>query len=76
MGIAGLARRLEPHATTFPTDHLNGFAAVVDGPSLAYHAHKLALSAAGTASSIPSYADITLQALTWLRALERVNIKV
>jgi hypothetical protein len=78
MGIAGLARRIEPHATRYSPGDLNGYNAIIDGPSLAYYAHKLALAASngGNASRIPSYADITLQALRWLSALEGINIKV
>jgi hypothetical protein len=78
MGIAGLARRIEPHATRYSPGDLNGYNAIIDGPSLAYHAHRLALEASsrGNVSRIPSYADITLQALRWLRTLEGINIKV
>lgn len=78
MGIAGLARRLDPHATRHSADELSGSSAVVDGPSLAYHAHKLALGAVekGNVSHIPSYAEIIHQALRWLRTLEDINIKV
>lgn len=78
MGIAGLARRVEAHATRYSSEDLSGYNAIIDGPSLAYHAHRLALADVdrGNVSSIPSYADITLQALRWLRTLETVNIKV
>ncbi|KAL6152278.1 hypothetical protein ACJBU6_09155 [Exserohilum turcicum] len=76
MGIQGLTRHLEPYATRLSSDQLDGYAGVVDGPALAYHAHKLALAAAASASRMPSYADITAQALCWLRALESSNIKV
>ncbi|USP74062.1 hypothetical protein yc1106_01336 [Curvularia clavata] len=76
MGIQGLARRLEPYATRFSSEQLQGYSAVVDGPALAYYAHKLALSAAANASWMPSYADIVSQAIDWLSALEANNIKV
>lgn len=76
MGIQGLARRLEPYATRFSSDQLDGYSAVVDGPALAYHAHKLALAATASASRMPSYSDIVSQALCWLTDLEANNIKV
>lgn len=76
MGIQGLARRLEPYATRFSSDQLDGYSAVVDGPALAYYAHKLALTAAASASRIPSYADIVSHAIGWLSALEANKIKV
>ncbi|KAF1974794.1 hypothetical protein BU23DRAFT_91019 [Bimuria novae-zelandiae CBS 107.79] len=79
MGIAGFARRLDRHATRYSPEDLSGSNAVIDGPSLAYHAHKLALAAAvnkSNVSRIPSYADIAQQALRWLRALDAINIKV
>ncbi|KAF5849030.1 hypothetical protein GGP41_010123 [Bipolaris sorokiniana] len=76
MGIQGLARRLEPYATRFSSDQLDGYSAVIDGPALAYHAHKLALTATASASQMPSYSDIVSQALCWLTALEANNIKV
>lgn len=76
MGIQGLARRLEPYATRFSSDQLDGYSAVVDGPALAYHAHKLALATSVSASRMPSYSDIVSQALCWLTALEANDIKV
>lgn len=80
MGIAGLARRLDPHASQYSSAQLSGFNAVVDGPSLAYHAHKLALAAHAAAdanvSRMPSYMDMIQQALRWLRTLDAINIKV
>ncbi|KAL5412090.1 hypothetical protein PMIN04_010014 [Paraphaeosphaeria minitans] len=78
MGIPGLARRLEPHATRYSLSELEGYHAIIDGPSLAYHAHKLAMAALdrGNVSRIPAYADVTFQALRWLRTLDGINIKV
>lgn len=78
MGIAGLARRLEPHGDRYTSQDLSGYNAIIDGPSLAYHAHKLALAVRDTDNvpRLPSYADITQQALRWLRTLEVINIKV
>jgi hypothetical protein len=76
MGIAGLASRLEPYAARFTAADLRGYHAIIDGPSLAYHASKLALAADGYQSRIPSYADINRQALRWLKTLEVLNIKV
>ncbi|KAF2445031.1 hypothetical protein P171DRAFT_431797 [Karstenula rhodostoma CBS 690.94] len=78
MGVAGLARRLEAHATRYSPEDLKGYNAIIDGPSLAYHAHKLALAALdrGNVSRIPAYTDITFQALRWLRTLEGINVKV
>jgi len=76
MGIQGLARRLEPYATRFSSDELNGYSAVIDGPALAYYAHKLALVASTSVSRIPSYSDINTEAINWLNSLEANNIKV
>lgn len=76
MGIQGLARRLEPYATRYSPQQLDGYSAVVDGPALAYYAHKLALTTFASASRIPSYSDITAQAICWLKSLESINIKV
>jgi hypothetical protein len=76
MGIQGLARRLEPYATRYSSDQLDGYSAVVDGPALAYYAHKLALASAASATRIPSYADIVAEAIRWLTLLEHSNIKV
>lgn len=76
MGIAGLTRRLEPHATRYQHQDLSGYQAIIDGPSLAYHAHRLALLEIGDELRIPSYADINRLAYRWLDALEALNIKV
>lgn len=78
MGIAGLARRLETHATRYSLQDVKGYHAIVDGPSLAYHARKLALAALDRddVPRIPAYNDITFQALRWLKTLESINIKV
>jgi len=75
MGIAGLARRLDPYAIRYAPEELGGYHAVVDGPSLAYHAHELALANIDHVR-LPSYADVNAQAIRWLKALEFVNIKV
>ncbi|KAI5366878.1 hypothetical protein CC77DRAFT_1024075 [Alternaria alternata] len=76
MGIQRLARRLEPYATRYSSEQLDGYSAVVDGPALAYYAHKLALASAASASRIPSYADIVAEAIHWLASLEKSDIKV
>ena len=76
MGIQGLARRLEPYTTRFSSEQFDGYSAVIDGPALAYYAHKLALASAASASRIPSYADIVAEAIHWLASLENANIKV
>ncbi|KAG9192986.1 hypothetical protein G6011_11720 [Alternaria panax] len=76
MGIQGLARRLEPYATRFSPGQLDGYSAVIDGPALAYYAHKLALASAASAARIPSYADIVAEAINWLAELEKSNIMV
>ena len=76
MGIQGLARRLEPYSTRYNAQQLEGYTAIVDGPGLAYEAHKLALSAAASPSRIPSYTDINNEAIKWLRSLEDQGIKV
>jgi hypothetical protein len=76
MGIQGLARRLEPYSSRYSAQELEGYAAIVDGPGLAYEAHKLALSAAASQTRIPSYADINNEAIKWLNALESQGIKV
>jgi hypothetical protein len=75
MGIPGLARRLDPFAGRYSAQQLEGFSATIDGPSLAYHAHKLALYASSQ-SRIPSYADINDEAMRWLNTLEDQGIKV
>ncbi|PSN66715.1 hypothetical protein BS50DRAFT_372207 [Corynespora cassiicola Philippines] len=76
MGIPTLARRLEPYATKYSPQDLNGYTAIIDGPSLAYHAHKLALAAGASTGRIPSYADINHEAIRWLKSLEDLNIRV
>lgn len=76
MGIQGLARRLEPYATRYSSEQLDGYSAVVDGPALAYYAHKLALATCASTSRIPSYSDINAEAIRWLNALESININV
>lgn len=76
MGIQGLARRLEPYSTRYTPQQLEGYTAIVDGPGLAYEAHKMALTAAANQSRIPSYADINNEAINWLSSLEHQGIKV
>jgi hypothetical protein len=76
MGIQGLARRLEPYATRYSSEQLEGYFAVIDGPALAYYAHKLALAASASPLRIPSYADIVAEAIRWLTSFESSNIKV
>jgi hypothetical protein len=76
MGIPGLARRLEPYSSRYSEEDLKGYSAIIDGPGLAYEAHKLALSAAADQTRIPSYADINNEAIRWLGALEDQGIKV
>jgi hypothetical protein len=76
MGIQGLARRLEPYASRYSSEQLEGYSAVIDGPALAYYAHKLALAASASPLRIPSYADIVAEATRWLTSLESSNIKV
>jgi hypothetical protein len=73
MGIPGLARRSEPYAECHSAQQLEGYQAIVDGPSLAYHAHKLALDGS---PRVPSYAEINTEAIRWLNSLESANIKV
>ncbi|KAF3042377.1 hypothetical protein E8E12_006197 [Didymella heteroderae] len=73
MGIPGLARRSEPYAECRSAQQLDGYEAIVDGPSLAYHAHKLALDGS---PRVPSYAEINTEAIRWLNSLETANIKV
>lgn len=74
MGIAGLATNLEPYAVRCTSEELRGYLAVIDGPALAYHAHKLAAEA--DQSRLPSYADINTTAIRWLKSLDAVDIKV
>jgi hypothetical protein len=76
MGIQGLARRLEPYSNRYSAQELEGYVAIVDGPGLAYEAHKLALSAGASQTRIPSYAEINDEAMKWLNALEEQGIKV
>ena len=73
MGIPGLARRSEPYAECRSAEQLQGYQAIVDGPSLAYHAHKLALAGS---PRVPSYADVNAEAIRWLNSLETANIQV
>ncbi|CAO2648090.1 Nn.00g090120.m01.CDS01 [Neocucurbitaria sp. VM-36] len=76
MGIQGLARRLEPYASRYSLQEVEGFSAIIDGPALAYYAHKLALADSATQTRIPSYTDIIATAIRWLNSLEDMNIKV
>ena len=73
MGIPGLARRSEPYAECRSAEQLQGYQAIGDGPSLAYHAHKLALAGS---PRVPSYADVNAEAIRWLNSLETANIQV
>jgi hypothetical protein len=74
MGIPGLAGRLEPYATRCTPAELEGYVAIIDGPALAYFAHRVA--AETNKSRLPSYADINAAAIRWLNHLEATNIKV
>ncbi|KAF2263748.1 hypothetical protein CC78DRAFT_266266 [Lojkania enalia] len=74
MGVAGLATNLEPYAVRCASEDLDGYLAVVDGPALAYHAHRLAAEA--DQSCLPSYANINATAIRWLKSLGDINIKV
>ena len=76
MGIPGLARRLEPYATQYSSEELEGYCAVIDGPALAYFGHKLAIDASESPTNIPTYADISVASIKWLDSLEKCNIKV
>jgi len=76
MGISGLARRLEPYAVRYTSKELEGRTAIIDGPGLAYDAHRVAAVAAASLSRIPTYADINAEAIRWLKSLESINIKV
>ena len=76
MGIQGLARRLEPYSSRYSSQQLEGYTAIIDGPGLAYEAHKLALGTAANQSRIPSYTDINNEAVRWLSTLEDQGIKV
>jgi hypothetical protein len=74
MGIPGLLANIEPYATRSTPAGLDGYAVVIDGPALAYFAHKLA--AEFNKSRIPCYADINALAIRWLKSLENNNFKV
>ncbi|KAF1920975.1 XPG domain containing-domain-containing protein [Ampelomyces quisqualis] len=74
MGIQGLARRLDPYSIRYAPEELKGYAAIIDGPGLAYEAHKLALNMAAGQLRLPSYADINNAAVQWLHALEDQGI--
>jgi hypothetical protein len=76
MGIQGLSRRLEPYSSRHSPQQLQGYSAIIDGPGLAYEAHKLALSAAANQSRVPSYTDINNEAIRWLNSLEDQGINV
>jgi hypothetical protein len=76
MGIQGLARRLEPYSTRYSAQQLVGYTAIIDGPGLAYEAHKLGLSTAASQLRIPSYADMNNEAIKWLNSLEDQGITV
>ncbi|KAL6711250.1 hypothetical protein ACN47E_005781 [Coniothyrium glycines] len=76
MGVPGLARRLEPYATHCSREQLRGYSAIIDGPALAYHAHKLATITSSSPSRLPTYADINDEAIRWLNSLEEYGIKV
>ena len=74
MGIPGLTTTLGPYAVPYNSVSLDGYAGVIDGPALAYHAHKLATEA--VRAGVPSYADINNVAIRWLKSLETINVKV
>lgn len=74
MGIPGLASRLEPYAARYTSTELEDYTAIVDGPALAYFAHRIASE--GKKSRLVSYADITTAAIRWLDRLEEAQIKV
>lgn len=76
MGISGLARRCAPYSSRHSAQDLKGYAAIIDGPSLAYEAHRLALGAAAAQARIPSYVDINAEAVRWLSMLEEQGINV
>lgn len=76
MGIPGLARRLEPYATQYSPEELEGYIAVIDGPALAYFGHKLAIAASPNSANLPTYTEIANESIGWLNALEQHNIKV
>lgn len=73
MGIPGLIPRLDPYAIRCTPAELEGYVAIIDGPALAYAAHR---SAAEANKCLPSYADINAVAIRWLKHLENINIKV
>lgn len=74
MGIPGLASRLEPYASRCPSSDLHSYIAIIDGPALAYFAHRIASE--GKKSRLASYADVTAAAIRWLDHLEDAKIKV
>lgn len=74
MGIPGLATHLEPYALRYTLEQVNGYGAVIDGPALAYFAHRVAAEADQT--RLPSYADINAVAIRWLKNLRNINIEV
>jgi hypothetical protein len=74
MGIPGLATRLEPYAIRTSSADVDGYVAIIDGPALAYFAHRVANQ--GTKYRLPSYADINQVAIRWLEHLESINIRV
>ena len=76
MGIPGLARRLEPYASQYSPEQLEGYSAVIDGPALAYFGHKLALAASSNQASVPDYENIRAESIRWLESLEASSIKV
>jgi hypothetical protein len=74
MGVAGLSTNLEPYAESCALEKLAGYTATIDGPGLAYHAHRIASEA--DPSRCPSYSDIYETALQFLARLEDMNITV
>lgn len=74
MGIPGLAVTLTPYAVPYNSVSLDGYAGVIDGPALAYHAHKLASES--VRAGLPTYADINNIAIRWLKSLETINVNV
>ncbi|KAF2473350.1 uncharacterized protein BDR25DRAFT_387534 [Lindgomyces ingoldianus] len=75
MGIRGLAISLEPYAARYKIEELDGHTAIIDGPSLAYHAYHLAGKKCPL--GIPSYRHINQEAIRWLRSLqENFSIKI
>jgi hypothetical protein len=76
MGIQGLSRRLEPYSERYSSQQLERYTAIIDGPGLAYEAHKLAVGAVANQSRVPSYTEINSEAIRWLNTLEEQGIKV